>query len=210
MAASVSSIFVPDGSCGVDVDLPFVGLGQQLGADARIEDGGQHDETRPPRRSPSAGAAASSESRGEYRIVDALEELLAGAVEAAERACVLPLLVRQSAAIASRAPARSSRRQNSDIESENITTNDSCVKRMLEMPVQEEQRHEHRDVRQRRRENRGPDFLAAVDRRRHPVLAHVEMPMRVLEHDDRGVDDHADARAPSPPNVIVFSVKPPK
>ena len=31
---------------------------------------------------------------------------------------------------------------------------------------QEEQRHEHGDVRQRRREDRRPDFLAAVDRRR--------------------------------------------
>ena len=58
---------------------------------------------------------------------------------------------------------------------------------------QEQQRHEHGDVRQRRRQNRRPDFLAAVDGGGHLVLAHVQVAVRVLEHDDRGVDDHADA-----------------
>ena len=58
---------------------------------------------------------------------------------------------------------------------------------------QEEQRDEHGDVRQRRGENRRPDFLAAVDRGRHPVLAHVQVAVGVLQHDDRRIDDHADA-----------------
>ena len=58
---------------------------------------------------------------------------------------------------------------------------------------QEQQRHEHGDVRQRRGQNRRPHFLAAVDGRGHPVLAHVQVAVRVLEHDDRRVDDHADA-----------------
>ena len=58
---------------------------------------------------------------------------------------------------------------------------------------QEEQRHEHGDVRQDRRQNRRPHFLAAVDRRRHPVLAVVlHVPERVLQHDDRRVHHHAD------------------
>ena len=60
--------------------------------------------------------------------------------------------------------------------------------------LEEQQRHEHRDVREDRRENRRPHFLAAVDRRRHPILAVVfHVAERVLEHHDRGVDHHPDA-----------------
>src|SRR6185436_12620525 len=59
---------------------------------------------------------------------------------------------------------------------------------------EEEQWKEHRDGREDRRQNRRPYFLAAFDRRGHPILAvllHVSE--RVLEHDDRAVDNHADA-----------------
>ena len=83
---------------------------------------------------------------------------------------------------------------NSDIESENITTIESWTNRMLDTPREEEQRHEHGHVRERGRENRRPDFLAALDRRLHARLAMLHVPVRVLEHDDRGVDDHADAQ----------------
>jgi hypothetical protein len=58
---------------------------------------------------------------------------------------------------------------------------------------QEEQRHEHGDMGQRRGQDGRPHFLAAVDRGGHAVLAHVQVPVRVLEYHDRGVDDHADA-----------------
>ncbi len=49
---------------------------------------------------------------------------------------------------------------NSDIASENITTNDSWPNRMLDGAREEEQRDEDGDVRERRRQNRGPDLLA--------------------------------------------------
>ena len=81
----------------------------------------------------------------------------------------------------------------SDIASENITTTDSCVNRMLAMP-------------DRKSSGTNTAMCVSVDARiadqtsslpsiggGHPVLAHVQMPVRVLEHDDRGVDDHADA-----------------
>jgi hypothetical protein len=48
-------------------------------------------------------------------------------------------------------------------------------------------------VSERRRQNRRPDLFAAVDGRGHPVLAHLEVTIGVLEHHDGGVDDHADA-----------------
>jgi len=63
--------------------------------------------------------------------------------------------------------------------------------------LQEEQRDEHGDVRERRRQDCRPDFLAAVDGGRHPVLAFVEVAMGVFEHDDRRVDDHAYAERQS-------------
>ena len=50
---------------------------------------------------------------------------------------------------------------------------------------------------ERRREDRRPDFLAAVDRGRHSVLSLFQMAMCVLEHDDRRVDDHAYAERKS-------------
>jgi hypothetical protein len=94
----------------------------------------------------------------------------------------------------------------SDITSENITTTD---KHDAGGTGEEEQRHEHRDVRQRRGQDGRPHFFAAVDGRRHPVLPHVQVPVGVLEHDDRRVDDHADAEGETA-KVMVFSVKPPK
>src|SRR4029079_4596674 len=64
---------------------------------------------------------------------------------------------------------------------------------------EEEQRDEHSDVREDRRQNRRPHFLAAVDRGGHPVLAVVlHVTERVFQHHNRRVDNHADAeRQPS-------------
>ena len=70
---------------------------------------------------------------------------------------------------------------------------------------EEEQRHEHRDMGQRRGQDRQPYFLAAVDCRLHPVLTVLHVPGGVLEHDDGGVDDHADAEGEAA-EVIVLSV----
>ena len=50
IVASVISTFVPSGELGVDVDLAFVGLRQQLDADQRIQHDGQDDQRRPRRR----------------------------------------------------------------------------------------------------------------------------------------------------------------
>ena len=82
---------------------------------------------------------------------------------------------------------------SSDIASENDTTAASWPNMMLETPVRnsigtntamwvsvEARIADHTSSR-------------AVDRRGHPVLAHLEVAVGVLEHDDRGVDDHADA-----------------
>ena len=83
---------------------------------------------------------------------------------------------------------------NSDISSENDDDDRELPEHDARDAGEEQQRHEHGDVREDRRQNRRPDFLAAVDRRRHPVLAvMLHVPERVLEHDDRRVDDHADA-----------------
>ena len=81
----------------------------------------------------------------------------------------------------------------SDIASENITTNESCANRMLEMPDRNSSGMNTAMCVSVGGEDRGPDLLAAVDGGGHPVLAHVQVPVRVLEHHDRGVDDHADA-----------------
>ena len=56
---------------------------------------------------------------------------------------------------------------------------------------EEQQRHEHRDVRQDRRDDRRPHFFAAFDGGGHAILAVFHVPERVFQHDDRGVDHHA-------------------
>ena len=58
---------------------------------------------------------------------------------------------------------------------------------------QEQHRHEHGDVRQCGGQDGRPDFFAAVDGGGDAVLAHLEVAIGVLEHHDRGIDDHADA-----------------
>ncbi len=98
--------------------------------------------------------------------------------------------------------SRSSREQStgtivtatkSDIDSENMTTTDELHEEDARDAGQEEQRHEDGDVREDRGQNRRPDLLAAFDRRLHARLALLHVPEGVLEDDDRGVDDHADA-----------------
>ena len=81
---------------------------------------------------------------------------------------------------------------------------------MLEMPVEEEQRHEHRDVRQDRREDRRPHFLAAVDRRRHAILAVCSMCRNEFSSTTIAASTIMPTPSASPPNVIVFSVRPAK
>ena len=97
---------------------------------------------------------------------------------------------------------------NSDIASENITTTESWTNRMLEIAAQEEQRHEHGDVREDRREDCRPDLLAAFDGRLHAGLAQSPCGGRCSRA--RRSRRRRSCRRPSasPPNVIVFSVKP--
>ena len=82
---------------------------------------------------------------------------------------------------------------NSDIVSENITTTDSCLKRMLDTPVRKSSGTKTAMwVSVEARIADQTSSLASIDGG-HPILAVLHVPERVLEHDDRGVDDHADA-----------------
>ena len=83
---------------------------------------------------------------------------------------------------------------SSDISSEKMTTTDSCLNRMLEMPV-------------RKSSGTNTAMCVRIDATMAPhtsslpsigggdaILAVLHVPERVLEHDDRGIDDHADAK----------------
>ena len=98
---------------------------------------------------------------------------------------------------------------NSDIVSENITTNDSCVKRMLEMPV-------------RKSSGTNTAMCVSVDARiadqtsSLPSMAAVirSLPMWrwrcVFSSTTIAASTIMPMPSASPPKVIVFSVKPPK
>ena len=99
---------------------------------------------------------------------------------------------------------------NSDISSEKTTTIESCRNRMLDTPSRKSSgTNTAMCVRIDARIADHTSSLPSIDAG-HPVLAVVlHVPERVLQHDDRRVDNHADAERQSP-NVIVFSVRPPK
>ena len=58
--------------------------------------------------------------------------------------------------------------------------------------AQERDGREHRDEHDRRRDDGERDLARAVERREQRRLARLDAPVRVLEHDDRVVDDEAD------------------
>ena len=82
---------------------------------------------------------------------------------------------------------------NSDIVSENMTTIESCTNRMLETPVRKSSGTKTAMCVSVDARIADQTSSLAVDRRLHPRLPVLHVPERVLEHDDRGVDDHADA-----------------
>ena len=61
-----------------------------------------------------------------------------------------------------------------------------------EHAAHEQHRDEHRGERQRHGHDREADLARPDERRRERLLAHLDVPVDVLEHDDRIVDDEAD------------------
>ena len=90
---------------------------------------------------------------------------------------------------------RQSQRHESRNEDRGADRDRELMQQAPENPAHEQHRDEHRGEREGHRQDREPDFLRAVERRRHHVLAHLHVAHDVLEHDDRVVDDEADARA---------------
>ena len=192
MTASVRSTRVPIGKLGVDVDFTLVGLGQELGRQKGVEKHGEHD------RRHCAGDDGRPMSqrhveRLAVRLINAVEEAFAGPIEAPHDARSRGIFVRRGQ------PAGAQHRHDGHRDEERHREREHDDDRELaeedaRRSREEQQRNEHGDVGQRGRENRRPHLFTAIDGGRHLVLAHVQMPMGVLEHDDRGVDDHADAQ----------------
>ena len=85
-----------------------------------------------------------------------------------------------------------------EISTETATAMPNSLNSRPTRPVEERDRHEHGDERDRRREDREADLGRAVERGAHAALAHLEMAVDVLEHHDRVVDHEPDREHAAP------------
>ncbi len=181
---------------GRDGDLPLIGRRHQLdrncGEDEECRDhrsGAQPHHGRPVKEGAVQEAAIS--------LVDAVQRTLAHREQAARDPAAL--VGRGWQLQHPRAQHRHDRHRNEQRHQQREHDDD---RQLLEHDArhagQEEQRHEHGHVGQRRGQDGRPDFLGPLDGRLHAALARFHVPEGVLEHDDRGVDDHAHAERQPP------------
>ena len=170
-SASVRSMREPDRQARADADFAFVGLRHELGRNRRQDRGTRATVSAVAARSTVGRCCSATVDRAAIEVVEPSKHALAHR-EQRGRARP-PLATRRRQLQQPRAEHRHDRHGDEQRHRQREHDDDRELNEQDARDAgQEEQRHEHRDVRQRRRQNRGPDFLAAFDRGLQPRLAH--------------------------------------